>query len=120
VSELARRVERMEAACAAGDAEAYHEVNAAFHERMVELVGNCKLLEIYRKLLKELTLYRRHSLGQPGAMQSSVKEHRALLAAIAAGDDDTAGKLMRDHILASSERLQRAHESAAPRHPAPT
>jgi phosphonate utilization transcriptional regulator len=114
VSELARRVERMEAACAAGDAEAYHEVNAAFHERMVELVGNGKLLEIYRKLLKELTLYRRHSLGQPGAMQSSVKEHRALLASIAAGDADTAGKLMRDHILASSERLQRAHESAAP------
>ncbi len=111
---LQRSVERMESAFAAGDAVTYHELNVAFHERMVELTGNRKMLDIYRKLLNELALYRRHSLGQPGAMRSSVDEHRGILAAIRSGDPDAAGNTMRDHILASGERLQRAHESAAP------
>jgi phosphonate utilization transcriptional regulator len=111
--ELQRMVRRMESAHAAGNAAVYHEVNVAFHERMVEIVGNQKLRDIYRKLLNQLILYRRRSLGQPGAMPRSVDEHRGILAAIRSGDVDAAGRAMRDHILASSERLQRAHESAA-------
>jgi phosphonate utilization transcriptional regulator len=114
LAELQGMVERMEAAFTAGDAATYHELNVAFHERMVEIAGNRKALDIYRKLLNELALYRRRSLGQPGAMRSSVDEHRGILAAIRAGDSDAAGKAMRDHILASRERLQRAHESVAP------
>lgn len=114
LAELQGMVERMEAAFTAGDAATYHELNVAFHERMVEIAGNRKLLDIYRKLLNELALYRRHSLGQPGAMRSSVEEHRRILAAIRSGDSDAAGKTMRDHILASRERLQRVHESVAP------
>jgi DNA-binding FadR family transcriptional regulator len=83
----------------------------AFHERMVELVGNRKLLDVYRKLLNELTLYRRQSLAQPGAMDHSATEHREILAAIKSGEGDAAGRVMRDHIMASSGRLQRAHEA---------
>jgi phosphonate utilization transcriptional regulator len=112
LAQLERLVERMESAHAAGDAATYHEINVTFHEKMVESVGNRKLLEIYRKLLNELTLYRRRSLGQPGAMESSEKEHHALLEAIRSGDAGKAGKAMRRHILASSERLQRAHTKA--------
>ena len=114
LSELQGMVERMESAFAAGDAATYHELNVAFHERMVEIAGNRKLLDIYRTLLRELALYRRHSLGQPGAMRSSAEEHRGILAAIRARDSDAAGKAMHDHIMASWERLQRAHESVAP------
>lgn len=114
LARLQEMVERMESAFAADDAATYHELNVAFHERMVEIAGNRKLLEIYRNLLNELALYRRHSLGQPGAMRSSVEEHRRILSAIQSGDSDAAGKAMRDHIMASAERLQRAHESVAP------
>lgn len=114
LAELQRMVTRMESAHDTGNAAAYHELNVAFHERMVEIVGNQKLRDIYRKLLKQLILYRRRSLGQPGAMPRSVDEHRSILAAIRSGDVDAAGRAMRDHILASSERLQRAHESATP------
>lgn len=114
LAELQRMVRRMESEYKAGSAAAYHEVNVAFHERMVEIVGNQKLRDIYRKLLNQLILYRRRSLGQPGAMPRSVDEHRGILAAIRSGDVDAAGRAMRDHILASSERLQRAHESAVP------
>ena len=40
-----RMVARMEKAHAKRDAATYHEINMAFHERMVELVGNRKLLQ---------------------------------------------------------------------------
>ena len=113
LNDLEKRIGRMERAYAAGDASAYHELNVAFHERMVELAGNATLLEIYRRLLKELALYRRHSLGQPGAMRSSVAEHAAILASIKTRDAEKAGKLMAEHIMASSTRLQRAHKSEA-------
>lgn len=108
---LEQMVARMEKAHAKRDAVAYHEINMAFHERMVELVGNRKLLDVYRKLLNELTLYRRQSLAQPGAMDHSAAEHREILAAIKSGEGDAAGRAMRDHIMASSGRLQRAHEA---------
>jgi phosphonate utilization transcriptional regulator len=111
LAELTARVGRMEAAYSARDPATYHELNLAFHERLVELVGNRKLLEMYRKLMNELTLFRRQSLAQPGAMARSVEEHRAILAALGAGDSAAARMAMRAHILASSERLQRAHES---------
>lgn len=117
LAELQRMVKRMETAYDAGDAAAYHERNVAFHERMVEMVGNRKLRDIYRKLLNQLLLYRRRSLGQPGAMPRSVDEHRGILAAIRSGDVDAAGRAMREHILASSERLQQAHEGADPAAP---
>lgn len=115
--ELQRMVARMEAEFKAGDAAAYHEINVAFHERMVEMVGNRKLRDIYRKLLNELALYRRRSLGQPGAMPRSVDEHREILGAIRSGNADAAGKAMRRHILASSERLQQAHQLTLPAAP---
>jgi DNA-binding GntR family transcriptional regulator len=109
--QLEQMVARMEKAHAKRDAVAYHEINMAFHERMVELVGNRKLLDVYRKLLNELTLYRRQSLAQPGAMDHSAAEHREILAAIKSGEGDAAGRVMRNHIMASSGRLQRAHEA---------
>jgi len=117
LSELQRMVEKMETACAADKPSSYHELNVVFHERMVEMTGNRKLLEIYRRLLSELSLYRSHSLGQPGAMQRSVNEHRGFLESFQRGDGDAAGKAMRDHILASSERMQQVHETAASHKP---
>jgi phosphonate utilization transcriptional regulator len=113
LAELEERIMRMESAFAADDAPTYHELNVGFHERLVEMTGNRKLLDIYRGLLNELALYRRHSLGQPGAMGRSVDEHRSILAALRAGDSELTGRLMRDHILASGERLQRARASVA-------
>jgi phosphonate utilization transcriptional regulator len=114
LSELQRMVEKMESACAAGNSTSYHELNVVFHERMVEMTGNRNLLEIYRRLLGELSLYRSHSLGQPGAMERSVNEHRGFLESIRRGDGDAAGKAMRDHILASGVRMQQACETVAP------
>lgn len=112
LDELEERVRQLEAAFAAEDAANYHALNVAFHERMVEMVGNRKLGDIYRSLLKELALHRRRSLGHPGAMRQSVEEHRGILTALRSRDADAAGRVMREHILASAARLREAHETA--------
>ena len=54
----------MEQAVKADDAHAYHLLNLQFHDRLVEMTGNRKLTAIYRKLIKELSLFRRLQPGQ--------------------------------------------------------
>ena len=60
-------VERMDRAVARHDLDAYHAANVEFHDSLVALAGNGKLLATYRRLVNELHLYRRASLAQAGA-----------------------------------------------------
>jgi DNA-binding GntR family transcriptional regulator len=65
---------------------------------------------IYRKLVKELALYRRRNLVDGAVLPHSAAEHRAILKAIASGDAELAGKAMYDHVIESRERaLSPAH-----------
>ena len=82
----------------------YHLLNLAFHDRIVEFVGNRKLIDLYRRLVKELSLFRRVNLADGQQIPVSVQEHRAILKAIAAGDADGAGRALRTHVLASRQR----------------
>jgi hypothetical protein len=68
----------------------YHALNLAFHDRIVDFVGNRKLIDLYRRLVKELSLFRRANLADGQQIPVSVQEHRAILKAIAAGDADGA------------------------------
>ena len=73
VADLRARLDRMERAVARGDLDAYHEANLGFHDRLVELAGNAKLLALYRRLVNELSLYRRATLDQSGIPSMSLE-----------------------------------------------
>ena len=107
VRELRARVERMEKAAAKGDVDAYLATNVDFHDRLVELAGNAKLLVMYRRLVNELHLYRRASLAQGGVLPISTREHRNIVDKIAAGQPVAAGRALYDHVMASRERMHR-------------
>ena len=107
VADLRLRLERMERAVGRGDLDAYHEANLGFHDRLVELAGNAKLLALYRRLVNELSLYRRATLDQSGIPSMSLGEHRAIVDCIAAGQAAAAGRLLREHVIASRERMHR-------------
>jgi phosphonate utilization transcriptional regulator len=119
LKEVRGLVEKMEAAVKAKDAYRYHLLNLKFHDRLVELAGNSKLTAIYRKLIKELSLFRRLNLADGWLMPISAGEHRAIVKAIASGNADAAGKAMFDHVIESKERTiknnlrQQAHAAAA-------
>src|SRR6187431_670779 len=86
--ELKALVDAMEKAVKAEDAYNYHLLNLRFHDRLVEMAGNSKLTAIYRKLIKELSLFRRLNLADGWLLPISASEHRQILKAIASGDAD--------------------------------
>ena len=118
-SEQLRRVramvEAMEKAVKAGDADSYHLLNLDFHDRLVEFSGNRKLTSIYRRLINELSLFRRMNLVDAKLLPISAGEHRAIVKAIAAGDPEAAGAAMRQHVMDSKERTLRNNMPQPPK-----
>jgi phosphonate utilization transcriptional regulator len=97
-------VESMDQAARGGDADAYHLLNLQFHDTLIEFVGNRKMAAIYRKLVKELALFRRRNLLDRTLLPHSAAEHRQMLKAIASGDAEAAGRAMFEHVMQSKER----------------
>ena len=104
LKEIRALVTSMEDAVKAQDAYGYHLLNLKFHDRLVEMAGNRKLTSIYRKLIKELSLFRRLNLADGWLMPISASEHRHIVKAIASGDADAAGRAMSEHVIESKER----------------
>ena len=104
LKEIRGLVDRMEKAVKADDANTYHLLNLQFHDRIVEMAGNGKLTAIYRKLIKELSLFRRLNLAESRLMPTSAGEHRQIVKAIASGDAEAAGKALFQHVMDSKQR----------------
>ncbi len=94
----------MEDAVKARDSHAYHLLNLQFHDRLVELAGNRKLATIYRKLVKEISLFRRLNLAGQNVLPESAHAHWAILEAIKSGDPEVAGRALFEHAMHSRDR----------------
>lgn len=103
LKEIRELVDAMEKAVKAEDARNYHLLNLRFHDRLVEMAGNSKVTAIYRKLIKELSLFRRMNLSED-LLPISASEHRHIVKAIASGDAQAAGRAMFEHVMESKER----------------
>ena len=110
---LRAMVDQMDRLVRVGNADEYHALNLAFHDRLIEFSGNRKLLAVYRRLINELSLFRRRNLADSRQMPVSAAEHRTILKAIAAGDPAAAGEAARSHVLQSKERTIRNHGAPA-------
>jgi phosphonate utilization transcriptional regulator len=119
VRDLRELVERMDKAAAREELDAYYRANLQFHDRLVELAANSKLLVTYRRLVNELHLYRRASLAQAGALPISTREHHDIVEKIAGGEAVAAGRALYDHVMGSRERMHRTRDAqaAAPKLP---
>ena len=112
LAQLRALIARMEAAAAARNTGEYYAANIEFHDALAQCAANVKLLDMYRRLVKELSLYRRKTIERGGTiLPISMKEHRKIVEAIAARDGATAGRLMYEHAMASRERM---HAGQAP------
>ena len=109
-------VRAMEAAVQARDAHTYHLLNLQFHDRLVEMAGNRKLTAIYRKLIKEISLFRRINLTNENQLPASAHAHWEMLRAIATGRPELAGHAMFEHAIQSKNRMV---ENEARRRPDP-
>ncbi|PFH10480.1 phosphonate utilization transcriptional regulator [Collimonas sp. PA-H2] len=113
VQELRTLLERMDGMVALGDVDGYLKLNLAFHDALVQFSANKKLLHTYRRLVNELNLFRRSALAQKGSLPTSTTEHHQIVDAIAAGDAQAAGAIMREHAEAGRQRMHKAQEKMA-------
>jgi DNA-binding GntR family transcriptional regulator len=105
VAELRGLIVQMEEAVGRHDAARYAVLNLGLHRRIFEMAGNAKLIEIYSRLIKELTLFRRHSL----APDVTLYQHSLIVDRIAARDGDGAAAALLAHVESSRHRIMTAY-----------
>jgi phosphonate utilization transcriptional regulator len=104
---------QMDAATVAADLKRYYKLNLEFHDALVDLVGNTRLTQTYRRLTKELLLFRLHGLQEGGGFEVSNAEHKAIVKAIASRDPERAGRVLRAHAADSRARMHKAVAAGA-------
>jgi DNA-binding GntR family transcriptional regulator len=104
----------MDANVKGNDVTSYYLNNLRFHDLLVRYAGNRRLAQIYRRVIKELHLFRLGGLYAGGAAISNV-EHTYILRAIQTGDADGAGQAMRSHVEAARIRMRKAAQAATRR-----
>lgn len=83
------------------------EANRAFHERLVEMTGNKKLVQIYRMLNAHTMMALIHYSAPEWHERWSLEqeEHEAIMTALSQGKPKAARKAMERHIQRSKESL---------------
>ncbi len=72
--------------------------NAAFHEALMALAGNRQLRDLAIRLHLPLIMAQVANILTSDVLEASVREHRAIAAAILERDAETAANLMRAHL----------------------
>jgi len=108
IERLRAMLDAMRSAAHAQDVEQYAQLNLQFHEILLDTAGSKKLTETYKRLVKELHLFRMRALDSGGGLRVSADEHRDIVDAIASGDPDTAGRALRQHVAGSRARMHKA------------
>lgn len=114
--ELGANIAAAEAALAADDLEALQPVNGAFHRLLAGSSRNKHLRHLLEQTRRIVQMARRQVLASASlapaprdeyrrGMETVVADHRALHAAIAAGDAPRAATLMRSHLLATAQDM---------------
>lgn len=79
--------------------------DSVFHDVLYRAARNERLVSIINNLRDQLTNIRGRSMSQPGRLQDMLKEHRALLDAIASRDPEAAANAARIHIENAEKTL---------------
>ncbi|RUR68747.1 phosphonate utilization associated transcriptional regulator [Variovorax guangxiensis] len=108
IERLRAMLDAMRSAAQAQDVEQYAQLNLQFHEILLDTAGSKKLTETYKRLVKELHLFRMRALDSGGGLRVSADEHRAIVDAIASGNPEIAGQALRQHVAGSRARMHKA------------
>lgn len=108
LARLEEKIAEEEEVFARRDLEAYIEVNNAFHRIIAEAGGNLILADTIENYLARTFVYMVFFESFfDFDTNPSLEEHRAIMAALKAGDAETAVSLMNRHIRQATEDLSR-------------
>lgn len=95
----------LQAALGVADTEEFIASDQAFHRLMYEAAGAPDLYELVRRRSGHLDRLRRLDLPSPGKAERVVRDHRAIVVALAASDADAAQAAMRTHLSGTLGRI---------------
>ncbi len=102
---LGALVAAMRAAADTNDIERFHALNLNFHDHIIEMTGNRTLIDTYRRLVKQLTLFRRRNLLAPRAIPHFAEEHGAIVDLLTHRDAEGCAKALFDHAQGGRARM---------------
>lgn len=105
VSELRSLLSGMKRSYDLQDVDGFYPLNIAFHDRIVEMVGNPKLLSTFRRIMNEIHLLSRQGIEEEGGRLVSSHEHVEIVDALAEHNARKAEALMRKHVIGSRDRF---------------
>ncbi len=82
---------------ASGDAVAVSRADLAFHETLCRLCGNARIHEVFMRYVPTLRGLLRLDEQVLGSLEEISAQHRRLVEAIEAGDEDDAARLLSEH-----------------------
>jgi len=83
---------------AAGNRDKFFAVNERFHMRLLQIAGNRWRDQMVADLRKVMKLNRHQSLLKSGRIEDSLREHRAVMEALAKRDAKATVKRMQEHF----------------------
>jgi DNA-binding GntR family transcriptional regulator len=90
-----------------GDFGGFYEADARFHELIMSFTGHRRLPGLSRTAWVHVDRARRLHLPEPGRVQETLEEHRAILDAFEARDPEAARGATRTHLRQVVSRLER-------------
>src|SRR6185437_616862 len=110
-------IAEMESATAAGDRAALFDLNASFHFTLYTASQNTILCQLIESLWDRSTVYRRRFTFMPERAGRALAEHQEILAACRRGDEEAAGRAVRENVAQTTRAIseERRRASAEPK-----
>jgi DNA-binding GntR family transcriptional regulator len=102
---LLELMEQMEGALNARDGGTYHQLNNVFHDCLMAITKNPRLIDVNKTVEAELSLYLRKGVYTMAQMQLSHTEHSQLVEALRSGKVVEAADRFEGHILTGKQRM---------------
>jgi len=98
------------------DVEQFHILNLDFHDQIIAMTGNRTLTDTYRKLAKQLALFRKRNLMAPMAIPHFAQEHSAIVDMLEQGNAIGCAEALYAHAQGGRQRMLRDGELAGVSH----
>ena len=106
LEELLALHERMMAHYGRRERLAYYKLNQRFHARVAELAANPTLADVQANIQARLKRIRFLGNGDEDSWAAAVAEHERMAEAVRARDGEALGRVLREHLGATWERVR--------------
>jgi DNA-binding GntR family transcriptional regulator len=106
IVKMMKIVEDMEFSVREDDRLTYNDLDIKFHDLLLNITGNQKLVEVYNHLIAQAHKFRLRTLKLAYRMFKSLEEHRKIALAIKDKDPFTANRVSHEHINSIIKSLE--------------